>query len=219
MAYTFALLRDILEWDVANWKHALFFWDRFCGDISGKRVLDLGARHGGLSLHFALKGCQVLSTDLHGPSEQARQLHQRYGVADRVCYGSIDAAAIDQPDESFDIVCFKSVLGIVGRNDSLANQRRAVCEMHRVLKPGGLLLFAENLTASPLHQLLRRRYVSWSSAWRYVRCSELSDMLAIFSHVEMDTYGFFAVFGRSEFQRRCLHWLDVLLGPLVPGVS
>jgi len=37
-----------------------------------------------------------------------------------------------------------------------------------VLKPGGWLLFAENLKGSMLHRLLRKTFVRWANYWRYL---------------------------------------------------
>ena len=88
--------------------------------------------------------------------------------------------------------------------------------MHRVLKPGGVLLFAENLAASPLHRWLRRRYVAWEHRWRYLHMPADRDLFADLSAVEMHSTGFLAPLGRSEAQRDLLARLDAVLMPMVP---
>jgi ubiquinone/menaquinone biosynthesis C-methylase UbiE len=54
-----------------------------------------------------------------------------------------DAQALDLPDESFDtVVCTLSLCGI-------PDERRAVREMKRVLRPGGRLLLLDHVAGSP----------------------------------------------------------------------
>ena len=57
MNWTRDLERDILEWDTVNWRRAVHFWDAgsIC-DRASLRVLDVGARGGGLSLLFGQRG-------------------------------------------------------------------------------------------------------------------------------------------------------------------
>jgi len=208
-----SVLDDILEWDVASWSRALRFWERRTGDLAGQRVLELGARRGGLSLYFALRGAEVICSDLDGPAPEARALHERHRVAERVRYEALDATAIALPPAGVDVVAFKSVLGGVGSHDAFDRQRRAVSEIHRVLKPGGVLLFAENLRATRLHGWLRRRFTDWGERWRYPTLDEMDRLLAPFARVERETFGFCATLGRSEGQRRALHAVDRLVDP------
>ncbi len=119
-------LREVLEWDVASWRFALMLWDRCAGDVRGAHLLDIGARHGGLSLWFARRGCRVVCSDVGPPSEKAIERHRRYGVAEQIAYAAADAASLPFADAVFDLVCFKSVLGIVGTGDCYERQARAV---------------------------------------------------------------------------------------------
>jgi hypothetical protein len=82
--------------------------------------------------------------------------------------------------------------------------------MHKALKPGGELFFAENLIASPLHQFCRNRFVRWGSTWRYVSIQEMQQFLGGFSEVQYSTIGFAGAFGRSERQRDLLGRIDRL---------
>jgi len=213
--YSTQVLRDIIDWDVATWSRALFFWDRHLGDIAGKRVLEIGANHGGLSLHFALKGCDVVCSDLDGPPQSAIELHDKYKVKERIQYESINATNITFADSTFDVVCFKSVLGGIGRGDRYDRQQQTINEIHRILKPGGRLLFAENLVASAIHRYVRRKYVPWGKDWRYVTLDELAALMDSFSQVELSAHGFLAAFGRSESQRTLLHKFDTILDSLL----
>jgi hypothetical protein len=91
--------------------------------------------------------------------------------------------------------------------------------MHRVLRPGGTLLFAENLAGSALHRFLRQRFVRWSETWRYVELEEIPRLFAEFCYLEIMCRGFFAALGRTESQRSALHLLDVVAMPLVRNAS
>ena len=123
------------------------------------------------------------------------------------------------PDDSFDIVCFKSVLGGIGRGDRYDRQQKAISEMHRVLKPDGQLFFAENLKGSGVHRFARERFVSWGKDWRYVNLDEVRNLLSGFGDVHLGTYGFFGAFGRNEGQRRLLSKLDSAFMKIIPTKS
>ena len=119
----------------------------------------------------------------------ARQLHARYAVAEPVTYAKIDALRIALADATFDVVCFKSVLGGIGGAWGYEGQQQAVREMYRVLKPGGCLVFVEYTSASPLHRSARRRSVPWGKRWRYVSRHEVQELLAPFSRVDLRFLG------------------------------
>jgi SAM-dependent methyltransferase len=194
--YSRERLRDYLQWDIDTWKHALYHWDlalknHLVGADRGK-ALDLGARDGGLSLYLAEKGFQVVCSDLQGPTDDARKLHARYGLADRVTYQAINATDIPFGDEYFDVVIFKSVLGGIGTFLDYAAMQTAIHEVYRILKPGGLLLFAENQLGSRFHQKARSLFVPWGKRWYYVSLQEIEDLLVDFSFCETKTYGFFS---------------------------
>lgn len=208
-------LADIFQWEVRSWSRAYPLWRKHlkAGEGVLQQALALGERDGGLSLMLAHHGYLTICSDLHGPTEQARVLHQRAGVQGRMTYAPIDALAIAQPDNSFDVVAFKSMIGALG---SKARQAQAVREMHRVLKPGGVLLFAENLHGSPLHVRLRKRYVAWDHYWRYLDPVADRDLFAPFGTVDDATTGFVANLGRTAGQRDLLARLDGVVLPLVP---
>lgn len=210
-------LSVIIEWDTLNWAKALQYWETVLPQsLLGWRALEVGARNGGLSLYLARKGCQVVCTDLGGPTPQARERHRHYGVRDRVEYAAIDVRDIPFSDNTFDVVIFKSILGDVGWDGNRNRQQEAIDEMYRVLKRDGILLFAENLRGSALHAFLRRKFVPWGTHWRYITVDEMRQFTEQFSLFSCRTYGFWGAFGRSEVQRRLLHMIDVIMDPLLP---
>lgn len=206
----------IFEWEVRTWSRAYPIWSRELSGSHGgadRKALALGERNGGISLMLALHGLNVICSDLNGPSEGAVALHQQEGVAHQVAYQAIDILSIPYPEESFDHVAFKSVIGALG---SKARQRQAMAEIHRVLKPGGSLLFAENLTGTAMHRWLRKRFVAWDSYWRYLDPTTDRDLFEGFGQVEIRSSGCLANLGRTEWQRDLLGRIDAVLAPLLP---
>jgi SAM-dependent methyltransferase len=105
------------------------------GPIAGRRVLDLGAGFGALSLYFAHLGAEVVAAD---PNEQRMQvalaIAERHGLA--LSIAATSAQALPFPSQSFDFVLANnSLCYIVDR----ATRRQALAEILRVLCPGGWL--------------------------------------------------------------------------------
>jgi len=204
------LTKDIIRWDVRSWARALTYWDENMDWSKVENTLELGGREGGLSLWMALKGKTVVCSDLQNVESDAGPIHARYGVSDLITYQDIDATNIPY-ENHFDVIVFKSIIGGIGRDGNYKIQKEVFKEIHKALKPGGKLLFAENLIASPFHKQLRKRFVKWGSAWRYVSLDEMKGFLSDFSSVEIKTTGVMATFGRSEGQRNMLSKLDELI--------
>jgi SAM-dependent methyltransferase len=203
-------LRDIVQWDVGSWSKALLYWENKVDWTQVENGLELGGREGGLSLWLALKGKSMICSDLSEVKATAEALHQRYNVLEYIDYQNIDASNIPY-ENCFDVIVFKSIIGGIGRNNNVEIQRTVFKQIYKALKPGGRLLFAENLIASPLHQALRKRYVNWGSTWRYLTIAELRSFLKDFSSVEIKATGVLGTFGRNESQRNSLSFIDNLI--------
>ena len=145
------LLKDVIQWDVKSWSKAVKYWEKNVDWSTVQHGLELGGREGGLSLWMALKGVKVVCSDLKEVETTAKPLHDTYAVLDLVSYEDIDASAIPY-ENHFDVIVFKSIIGGIGRNDNFELQKKVFSEIHKALKPGGKLLFAENLTASSIHK-------------------------------------------------------------------
>ena len=209
------LIDDIIVWDIPNWSQFLPFCERFLdADPVGKQALEVGARGGGLSLYLALKGYEVVCSDLEVPVP-AWALHARHGVADKITYRDVDILDPPYPEASFDLIIFKSVIHAL----PLARlQAQSVHELYRLLRPGGVLLFAENLRASPLHRILRRLF---RPGWllrrrRYPTATEIRLWCREFREFQWETWGFVGTMSQQERVRRWLAELDAAIMPLVP---
>lgn len=206
-------INAIIQWDVTNWKKCLPFWESFYNIKPGMKVLAIGERGGGISLYFAKKGCEVVCTDFRNFPESTKMLHARYGVTQLITYAWADMRELSYPDETFDIVVFKSVIGAL---DVYDDQLKALSEIQRVLKKGGAFMFAENSTASGLHRFMRTRFVKWQAKWRYISDPEFEKWKTGYSATFSKKTGFIALLGRSEWQRRFLGHLDSFLSKIVP---
>ncbi len=205
----------IFEWDTVTWGRALPLW-REALSAGGGKALELGARRGGPSLWLALNGYEVVCSDIENPAPTATALHRAHGVTGRIRYEAVDAANIPY-EAAFDVILFKSILGVVGSHGRDALMEEAVRQMYKALRPGGHLLFAENLAGSPLHRWLRRTFVPWGKSWNYLRPDRIAQLMAPFSEVRWQTVGFSSAFGPTESFRRILGHLDRALDRFVPA--
>ncbi len=205
---------DIIEWDVVNWSKCLDFFTGSGIVLEGKKALAIGERHGGLSLWLALNGAEVISTDLNGVSEEAKKKHLAYKVEKMISYSEQNILELGYPENTFDIVMFKSVIGALGKKEL---QQQAISGIRRVLKPGGVLLFAENLVSSPLHGWLRKKFIKWAGYWRYVTHGDVAEFCSEYSQCRTSSAGFLGALGRSESQRKLLGLADNFLEKVIPA--
>jgi 2-polyprenyl-3-methyl-5-hydroxy-6-metoxy-1,4-benzoquinol methylase len=212
------LNQDIIGWDVVNWAKILEFWKENTSlDLANVKALEVGSYHGGLSLWAALQGARVECTDINSPEIIALPKHKKYGVEHLIKYSSLDVLNI--PDkEKYDVVLFKSVLGGLGLEETGKRQAQALEQIYKVLKPGGELYFAENLNASRFHQLTRKVFLHRDKVWRYITKQEMLNWTQNYKNIVMISYGFAGAFGRNEYQRKWLGWLDqYLFNRIVPA--
>ncbi len=119
------------------------------GDITGKRLLDLGCGAGENSVYFAKKGANCVAADYsQGMVEVALKLAEKNGVKIDGC--TVNAMEMDFPDNSFDIVYASNLL------HHLPEPEKAIREMHRVLKPGGKACFWDPMKHNPVINVYRR---------------------------------------------------------------
>jgi SAM-dependent methyltransferase len=202
-----AKIEEFIQWDVLTWSKALHYWDKTLKWEDVHTALELGAREGGLSLWMSLKGTRVLCSDYEKAEATALPLHQKHGVTELISYQDIDATQIPY-ENHFDLIIFKSVVGGIGKFGGKEAQKKVFEQIYKALKPGGTLLFAENMASSYLHQYLRKKYNAWGDYWRYLTREDLNEFLAPFASRTIRTTGFFGTFGRSERQKQLFTRID-----------
>lgn len=122
---------------------------RQLGDVTGKRLLDLGCGAGENSVYFAKKGALCVASDYsQGMVDVALKLAEKNGVKIEGC--TANAMELNFPDQSFDIVYASNLL------HHLPDPKSAIREMHRVLKPGGKACFWEPLKHNPVINVYRK---------------------------------------------------------------
>ena len=205
---------DAVEWDRPTWRRAFKHWEQHLDSHLGPTAdaVEIGGKRGGGSLFLSYRyGISVACSDLGGPDPDARVIHARHGVDGLIHYTDLDATKLALPDACMDVVMFKSVLGSIGRALGPDGLQAAVSEMARVLRPGGVLLFAENLVATRVHQFFRVRLRHWAGDWHYLDLGELECLLKKeFSEVEIASTGIFALFApnRPHIAKTVLAWID-----------
>jgi ubiquinone/menaquinone biosynthesis C-methylase UbiE len=104
--------------------------------LQGKEVLDVGCGTGVISLLALQKGAaKVVCGDISDymiEVARTKAVRQGYGT-ERINFRQLDAESLPFEDASFDLVMTGMTLGL------LPDQKKAVKEMVRVLRPGGLL--------------------------------------------------------------------------------
>ena len=207
------LRNDIITWDIVNWARSLEFWDKNTSlQNKNYECLELGSSKGGMSLWLALKGNKVLCTDLHGPEADARRIHNKYNCASMISYDALDATRIPY-ENRFDVIIFKSILGGINI-EHMDTKAHILNQIYKALKPGGKLLFTENLESTFLHRVLRKHF--GTKGWDYLRIDQMNILFSAYKSVCYTTSGFFGCMGRNEWQRNALGNLDTLLCPIIP---
>jgi ubiquinone/menaquinone biosynthesis C-methylase UbiE len=124
-----------VEWE---WRHARHMFLELPQPVAGRRVLEFGCHLGATAIVLALLGAEVVATDVDPAMVAlARVNAERYGVSDRIQFLAHDPGQpLPFDDTAFDVVSCNSVLEYVSDDQLAATQN----ELHRVLRPGGLLL-------------------------------------------------------------------------------
>ena len=107
------------------------------GSIPGGRVLDVATGGGGF-IRFLLEGLpdytEIIGVDNNDRAASA--FAESFKENPKIHFQQMDAHHLDFPDSSFDLVCISNSLHHL-------DPELVLCEMKRVLRPGGFLLVSE----------------------------------------------------------------------------
>ncbi len=138
------------------WEYAFYL----LGDIKGRRVLDIGCGGGWITRLLAAKGAFVTAFDIS--LEGAISTRERL-KADGLSNGSVmvmDAHALALPNSIFDGAFITGVLHHL-------NTAKVALEIHRVLKPGGKVVFYEPVKYGPMMWALRQVWLQLKGMKEY----------------------------------------------------
>lgn len=152
-------------------------------------VLDYGCGMGGLSVYLAQTNpkARVCGFDLSTVGTRAAgSLAERSGVSSRVSIAAMDGEAIAYRDHAFDLVVGKSVMHHTIKYPKTAS------ELHRIMKPGSLAIFKENLGNSPILRLARffTMKVFGDHGDVNITSGQLRHYASAFRSIEIDAWSF-----------------------------
>jgi 2-polyprenyl-3-methyl-5-hydroxy-6-metoxy-1,4-benzoquinol methylase len=130
-------------------------------DIIGKRVLDYCCGRGDLGIFLSMQGADVYGFDMSSRAiEVARYKAKVNGVPAH--FDVMDAESLEYPADYFDyVIGFEALHHVI-------MYPKMPAELHRVLRPDGAVIFAENWGGdNPLFQLWR--------SWTTLRSNQSAD--------------------------------------------
>jgi SAM-dependent methyltransferase len=125
---------------------------------AGDRILDIGCGAGVDTLIAALLSApdgQVVGVDIVPEMlGRARENLAATGIGN-VSFQSTSGENLPFPDDSFDVIISNGVINLIPDKES------AIREMRRVLKPGGRLQVADQVTIGEVSKSLEERLANW----------------------------------------------------------
>lgn len=168
------------------------------GDISGKKIVDVGCGNGIMSVFFALQGAKVVGIDIEANAlAKAKALALKWNLKDECIFLHGSAESMPIESESIDIVFSKSTIQYMNRENVLD-------EYNRIISPDGILVLLENLPFNPfinIYRLRRRLFAKTPQEIRYVNSvrgyitfAEIKSLKNIFHNVTHKEYHLFSMF-------------------------
>jgi len=125
-------------------------WVEMLPDLTGKRVLDCGTGLGAIATWCAQRGGEVVGFDIaQGMARLAVEYAKQHGTSIDMIASTFEELPL--ADHSIDVAVGQYIL-------HHTDVDRSMDQLKRVMKPGGVALFVENMALNPLI----RRYVTSS---------------------------------------------------------
>jgi 2-polyprenyl-3-methyl-5-hydroxy-6-metoxy-1,4-benzoquinol methylase len=102
------------------------------GDLSSKRLLDVGCSTGFMTRCYARKFSEVFGTDIDQPAI----VHGSGSAKDRALWAVADSQCLPFPEASFDVVTCTHIY------EHVPDAGRLMAEIYRVLRPNGVCFFS-----------------------------------------------------------------------------
>ncbi|PIU99155.1 hypothetical protein COS59_01295 [Candidatus Wolfebacteria bacterium CG03_land_8_20_14_0_80_36_15] len=161
----------------------------------GMKILDYGCGHGMHAILPAKLGAEVYGIDVSEESLKiARQRAEREGVAEKTKFLNMDGEKMSFENEIFDVV-------IDGGTFSSVDVNKALPEIKRVLKPGGLLIGIETFGHNPLANLKRwlNRKSGYRTSWAASHIFKIKDLKKARQYFKIKEARYFHLFSMFIF--------------------
>jgi SAM-dependent methyltransferase len=148
-----------------EWEHGRHIFETLPEPLEGRKVLEFGHNMGATSIVLAHLGAAVTAVEVSPRLHEVAKVNAaRYGVGDRIRFVLNDKtpSVLPFPDAAFDVISCNSVLEYVDHPILPAVLR----ELHRVLKPGGLVVITATASRfSPREVHSGRWLVNYLPRW------------------------------------------------------
>jgi cyclopropane fatty-acyl-phospholipid synthase-like methyltransferase len=220
LSASFPTLTQAVEWRTGIWLPAVrSLLDRASARLRpGAEVLELGYGSGLMACHLAGEyGVRVTGFETDPAARDAARANaRRFGLQDRLDFRCVDPDQAAELPQGFDLLFLKSFLAQVKTPEAY---QASLAFLRARLRPGGLLLAAENGRGGYLDRFVRKRVRGsrWAGHQLFDR-SALAAFESAFQRVDVQCFGRFSQF-LAFAPRLCfaLQSLEARLCP--PGVD
>jgi SAM-dependent methyltransferase len=164
----------------------------FFGDLTGKRIADLGCGDGWLAWSLAKSGGLVSGCDISPKSiDVAKRVAMASGIGQVTDFQTMPCEHLTYDDNHFDCVIMHAAL-------HHCDLQKVASEIWRILKPGGKAFLVEDYAYHPVMRLYRRLTPDGHTPDEEALSNE--DLLSIgtkFSKAEFKYFGLFNLFETS----------------------
>ncbi|WP_375177135.1 class I SAM-dependent methyltransferase [Marinobacter mobilis] len=160
------------------------------GNVEGKNILEYGCGNGWMTAELAAMGANHLNTfDISDEAvKSTKELLVKRGLEQGVSVDKMAAEALAYPDNTFDVIFGFAILHHLDLDI-------AISELYRVLKPGGIAIFAEPLESNPAIRIYRYFTPQYRTPDEEpIKIKAFSKRLESFSGFEYDGYYFVSLF-------------------------